>query len=162
METKKCSKCLEEKPLELFNKSNRHPKGRFSWCKACKGQLERKRYHSQAPERRMRVKELMRKQYEKTKVKRSEDSRLKRYGITAEEFRGLLEKQGGRCACCSRGLDLGKHTHVDHDHSDGRIRGILCRECNVAIGLCHDSLERVMALYLYLLNAQKDKGRLKE
>jgi hypothetical protein len=74
----------------------------------------------------------------------------------------LIKKQDGKCACCFRVLCLGRHTHVDHDHKDGRIRGVLCRECNVALGLCHDELERVVALYRYLLKAQQDKGRLEK
>ena len=66
----------------------------------------------------------------------------KRYGLTVEEFHGMIRSQEGRCLLC--GLDPTKHEasafnrrtlHVDHDHRTGRVRGLLCNGCNRAIGL---------------------------
>lgn len=50
-----------------------------------------------------------------------------RYGITLDEYKAMLEKQGFLCALCQ----AAPATHVDHDHYDGRIRGILCGPCNL-------------------------------
>jgi hypothetical protein len=74
-------------------------------------------------------------------------SHLKRkYGLTPEGFDALLEAQCGRCAICGREpVD-----HVDHDHTTGHVRGILCFQCNVAIGLLEDDPERLIAVTIYL------------
>ncbi|WP_082104842.1 endonuclease domain-containing protein [Demequina maris] len=58
-------------------------------------------------------------------------SRLARYGITVEEYRGLWFRQGGRCGVCRR--QFTKPPSVDHDHLTGRVRGLLCKSCNGAI-----------------------------
>lgn len=72
-----------------------------------------------------------------------------RYGMTTEQQQALLETQGGKCASC--GDDFFKTPHVDHDHSTGKIRGLLCRECNIAAGYLKDDPARVMDLAAYLV-----------
>lgn len=74
-------------------------------------------------------------------------SHLKRkYGLTLEDFDALLASQGGGCAICGK-LDV---DHVDHDHRTGRVRGILCFRCNVAIGQMDDDCDRLIAAMAYL------------
>lgn len=55
-----------------------------------------------------------------------------RYGITPERFNELFENQHGRCAICKETY----HTtlHIDHNHSNGQIRGLLCNNCNRGLG----------------------------
>lgn len=60
-----------------------------------------------------------------------------RYGLSKESFLALVEKQAGKCAIC--GAILGISLHVDHDHKTEKIRGLLCGDCNKAIGLLEDS-----------------------
>src|SRR6266498_598017 len=64
--------------------------------------------------------------------------RLRKYGLTPEEFEQLLASQGGRCAVC-RSADPQTPKRgtwcVDHDHVTGQIRGLLCNLCNRAIGM---------------------------
>ena len=57
-----------------------------------------------------------------------------KYGITVEELSRLEQKQGGMCAICGRKSAL----VVDHDHKTGVVRGLLCNECNMALGLLGD------------------------
>ena len=64
-----------------------------------------------------------------------------RYGITAEEYERILGEQHGACAVCGRlptpGVNIPKHwigLCVDHCHDTGKIRGLLCNECNLAVG----------------------------
>jgi Recombination endonuclease VII len=74
-------------------------------------------------------------------------SHLKRnYGLTLEAFEALLASQGGGCAICGRP----DADNVDHDHGTGRVRGILCFQCNVAIGLLRDSEERARSATAYI------------
>jgi hypothetical protein len=88
-------------------------------------------------------------------------SHLKRkYGLTLEGFEELLASQGGGCAICGK-PDV---DNVDHDHRTGQVRGILCWNCNVAIGQFEDDVDRVMAAAAYLARddelAELARGRL--
>jgi hypothetical protein len=83
-------------------------------------------------------------------------SRLKyEYGISIEEYDELLVSQDGKCAICRRdvvALVNGRPDQacLDHDHLTGQIRGILCSECNAALGLFHDDNEVLAAAIFYL------------
>ena len=63
---------------------------------------------------------------------RSRKHNLKQYGLTLDQYMELVEKQANRCAICGK-----KDQHalcVDHDHKTNQIRGLLCRQCNRALG----------------------------
>jgi len=55
------------------------------------------------------------------------------YGISVEEYNRLLDQQGGTCAICDEAPEY--HLYVDHDHETEKVRGLLCRACNFAVGL---------------------------
>lgn len=57
------------------------------------------------------------------------------YGISPEELKILQEKQGGRCAICKNERPL----NLDHDHKTNKVRGLLCQQCNTALGMLNDS-----------------------
>ncbi len=64
-------------------------------------------------------------------------NRLKRiYGITLEEYQEIWDIQQGLCAICKKpeSSQKGKKLAVDHDHSTNKIRGLLCFNCNTAMG----------------------------
>lgn len=77
----------------------------------------------------------------------------KTYGISANDYATLLERQGGRCAIC-RARPKSKRLAVDHDHKTGAVRGLLCsgeRGCNKGLlGSAHDSLALIVAAYHYM------------
>jgi hypothetical protein len=77
---------------------------------------------------------------------------LKRtYKITPEEYDRMLLEQNGVCAICLRPNETKfKYLAVDHNHSTGAIRGLLCSNCNLAIGLLKDDPLRARALASYL------------
>lgn len=83
--------------------------------------------------------------------------RKARYGLAGEEFQQMLEAQGGKCAVCGTSEWGGaKGTpHVDHDHTTGTVRGLLCNHCNLALGHAKDNpnLLREMANYLEMASA---------
>jgi hypothetical protein len=69
------------------------------------------------------------------------------YGVTPEQFAGLMEQQGNRCAICHTAPD---RFHLDHDHATGLVRGLLCGACNRALGLFRDDPERLARAIEYL------------
>lgn len=74
-----------------------------------------------------------------------EDYRLRAaYGISLAQYEEMLVAQDGRCRICGsdKADSRGRSLHVDHDHATGRVRGLLCNQCNHAIGLLQDSPER--------------------
>ena len=77
---------------------------------------------------------------------------LKRYGITPDEFDGMLGAQGGRCANqgCATTEPGHQGFHVDHDHGNGRVRGLLCGHCNKALGFARDNPAILLGLVGYL------------
>jgi hypothetical protein len=75
-------------------------------------------------------------------------ARLKRYGISPAEYDALLAKQDGACAICRR-RSKGRLC-VDHCHVTGMIRGLLCNECNGALGYLKDDQASLVAALAYL------------
>lgn len=71
---------------------------------------------------------------------------IRLYGITLGEKREAAEKQGHRCAICRRKVEL----VVDHDHTTGKFRGLLCSWCNTGLGYFKDSPERLRQAIDYL------------
>lgn len=78
------------------------------------------------------------------------------YGISLEEFDLMVTAQGDRCACCGTSEPGGsKETwNVDHDHSTGKVRGLLCTNCNHGIGKLGDSIEGLEQALRYLKQSQ--------
>lgn len=79
--------------------------------------------------------------------------RFKKYGITGDEFRLILERQGFKCPICNR--DITKNLSVDHDHNTNKIRGLICNKCNLAIGSAEDSPDKLRAMADYLEKNKK-------
>lgn len=124
-----CKKCGIEKSLsEYFN----HPMtkdGKFATCKLC----DKNRYNKwrkDNPEKRARI--------------RKNEWLMKNYKITVEEYERLREKQNNRCNLCfeeprvSRRKNGEKRLQVDHCHKTGKIRSLLCHQCNRALGLLNE------------------------
>lgn len=76
----------------------------------------------------------------------------RKYGITIEQYRQMLARQGGTCAVCPRTEPGGKSKwfHVDHDHATGKVRGLLCLKHNTALGCVNDSVDELKKLVQYL------------
>lgn len=67
-------------------------------------------------------------------IKRKDQALRRKYGITHDEFLGLLTKQGGACAVCLQPPAAGRALHVDHNHKTKVVRGLLCHQCNWYLG----------------------------
>lgn len=78
---------------------------------------------------------------------------LKQYGLTPADYDRMVAEQDGRCAICrTDSPGRGKPSwNVDHDHETGAVRGLLCHNCNMALGMLGDCVETAQALVSYLL-----------
>lgn len=63
-----------------------------------------------------------------------------KYGLTQEQYEALFEEQDNKCAICNRDLDTVKAC-VDHNHTTGVVRGILCSQCNSILGFSYENIE---------------------
>jgi len=73
------------------------------------------------------------------------------YGLTPADYDGILNRQGGLCAVCRDTCPTGQRLGVDHDHQTMRVRGLLCKRCNLAIGCFGDDTPRLARAGRYLL-----------
>lgn len=86
-------------------------------------------------------------------------SRLARYGVSAEEFAEMHAAQGMACAGCGTTTPTTKRKWcVDHDHSTGRFRGVLCQHCNTVLGHARDRPEVLRQLADYLDRSRIDNS----
>ena len=72
-----------------------------------------------------------------------------KFNLTLAEYDAIAKSQEGRCAICHNVQPSG-YLHVDHDHSTGRIRGLLCSGCNTGISGFHDDVARLRSAITYL------------
>lgn len=76
---------------------------------------------------------------------------LKYYGITENEYNNLYKKQNGVCAICGgKQRKNNKYFCIDHDHKTKKVRGLLCHNCNVALGLINENKEILKKMIEYL------------
>jgi hypothetical protein len=133
-----CRECLQSKPLDSF----RVTKGRHRHeCRECERLHARTRWAALPDD----------KKKSKSPAKAREYQLKAKYGITPEDYNSLFAAQGGVCAVCSRPQG---RLHVDHDHSGGAVRGLLCGACNRALGLLKDNTG-VLASAIRYLNRSK-------
>ena len=80
---------------------------------------------------------------------------LREYGITKDDYDRMYQAQDGKCAICKgEGFTMAQHHKVklvvDHCHVGGQVRGLLCHNCNRALGLLQDNKASVAAALAYL------------
>src|SRR5882672_5254371 len=74
------------------------------------------------------------------------------------DYLALLTAQEYRCANEGCGAKLTQSSPVDHDHETGAVRGVLCTQCNAALGMVADSQEKLLGLSRYLASAMRSWG----
>lgn len=129
----RCVKCQETKTIEEFYTSkNNKVSGRQSYCIQCCSwrktePTDNRRYH---------LKNM--------------------FGITPEDYDRMFKEQDGRCAVCGtqRNMSDDRRFSVDHNHTTGHVRGLLCNKCNVALGSADDSPDRLIELACYLIRTE--------
>lgn len=164
---KTCSRCKVSKPRDDFYKNTRYRDGLQSYCKPCSLAVGRESASRNREKMRAKNKKWSEDNPERRQLLNFR-RRLRRFGLTEDQYATLLASQGGRCAIC-RADEAGwyknrerahKDTswHIDHDHaccppkeSCGQcVRALLCSRCNVLIGQAGEDwvLLEVMADYV--------------
>jgi hypothetical protein len=142
MSEKTCNKCGETKILDLFAKGTRYKDGRRNICKKCHTN-NMTEYFKRNPDKR-------RENYKQNAQNRPS---WKRHGLTAEQYEEMVQKYEGKCHACQDRVG----TQVDHDHNccdkmfacGNCVRGLLCKQCNTALGLLKDDPVYVQRLLNY-------------
>ena len=134
---KQCSKCGEVKSASLFYRDTKTPTGLSSRCKQCQ-------------------KEASRKSWQKNREKNLDNLRERqlqsKYGISQKDYLSMMAAQHGRCAICGKHADSERDgkLRVDHCHSTGKVRGLLCDACNTGLGKFKDDKNALIAAVEYL------------
>ncbi len=143
---KTCARCNKDKPLHCFGKQAKNPDGLNYRCKIC----DKKRYDGRCA--RIRENPVA---YEEHRRKMREKRLMADFGMEEKDFQNMLSAQGGLCAVCNRpekrmnrrGV---RRLCVDHDHATGKVRALLCCDCNSAIGLFEENTDLLHAAIAYL------------
>ena len=132
----KCNKCGEDKPNSEFFKESTSSRGYRYACKEC-----------EAP----RFKRYRTDNQKKVSATRLNWHRKKSYNFPPELFDERFNEQGQACAICKSPDAGGRGAfHADHDHDSSQPRGVLCHNCNVALGNFKDNPEILQAAIDYL------------
>lgn len=124
---RRCPDCSEVKNLEEFPRHRNGKDGRHVYCKPChnmRGAETRQRLHGGSRHYHL----------------------VRRYGISAAQADAMFDAQGGLCAVCREA----PAEHVDHDHLTGRVRGLLCFNCNGGLGQFRDRVDILENAIRYL------------
>lgn len=100
-----------------------------------------------------KVKAARKQRHQETKHERRVNNLKQLYGIDDTDYDRMLVEQGGCCAICGSKDHKNSRTKyfaVDHCHSTGVVRGLLCNSCNKGIGLLQDNPEVLKAAAGYL------------
>jgi hypothetical protein len=123
------------------------------WCRKCRNDSNRKqqkRWRAENPERAIsRARDWRKANPDKLKIYYRRGDLKRHFGITVEEYDRLFANQNGLCAICSAPSRRGRLA-VDHDHSSGRVRALLCARCNLLLGYAEDSPEFLLRCASYL------------
>lgn len=140
METKVCTKCGRELPStpEYFHRSKIGINGIRPDCKECSTKRSRDWQENNKERAAKKIKEW----YIKNK-----------YNLSLEEVQGLFDRQSGLCNICYEPFikSSGKVSyHIDHCHTTGKVRGLLCGKCNMALGLLREDIQIFKSAISYL------------
>jgi hypothetical protein len=129
---KVCSKCKEEKNLTDFHKNKNTKSGLHHYCKDCNSVQKKNSYN-----------------YIKYKHRRI----LNTYKLSFEEVEKLYILQNKKCKICkNEHSSISAHggLYIDHCHTTGKVRGLLCGSCNVLLGVANDNITILNSAIDYL------------
>ncbi len=150
---KTCRDCKEEKPLSEFDQMRyTHMHGskliRFnSYCKPCQRERTRKQRANLTEEEVTQRLDSHKAYMAANKLKQKELGFIRNYGVTLARVEEMKVEQDGRCLICLRS---DRNLVVDHQHGKPITRGLLCPQCNSALGLLGENVEIVTNMAKYI------------
>lgn len=139
-----CNICKVVKPLDAFGARPKYKDGLDYYCREC-WNAQSQKWRDENPEK---AKAHAKASREKNREKHSKDQRRRysafksfvrslryKYNLTIEQWDEMMLNQGGMCAICDQDTTL----VIDHDHTTGKVRQLLCNGCNIALGSLKDS-----------------------
>lgn len=142
-----CSKCKLSKEESEFPTDKRLVSGLLAWCKICNSTKNRIYKNNHPDETRIQNKNWRAENPARARKIYRKNALWTRYKLSLRDFDVLLEEQGSRCKICE---ELMVKPCVDHCHSTGKIRGLLCQHCNRGLGGFRDSSKVLLAAIAYL------------
>lgn len=134
---KSCPICGELKERSEFYKWKSRQDGLTAYCKKCTSKKS-KGWREQNPDKLPTLEE------------KRIYSRKINFGISREDYKQMLVDQNNSCAICKK--EIGWEAAVDHCHTTGKIRGLLCRKCNLGLGAFKDNIETIRKAIKYVKN----------
>lgn len=137
---KLCTDCNQRKSLDEFSKDSSKLWGKSRQCKVCYNNYRLKNIDREKARRDHRSVEHKERDNNRTKAwyranpDRVKNKSLARFGITIEDFNAMFVNQNGCCKICKNMLLKDRNTQVDHCHTTGLVRGLLCHTCNTKLG----------------------------
>ena len=129
-----CNKTRSRNRMAKLRETGAHLEAQYRYEQGDAGRATRKRYNAGAG-----------------KVNSKKATLKNKFGMTLEQYDSLLIQQGERCAVCSTPRsELKRDLSVDHNHHTGKIRGLLCDNCNIALGHLKEDTERMINLIQYV------------
>lgn len=119
-EKRSCTRCKQEKTEENYRLLRQSASGIDTICAECRREQDRDRY---------------KRDREKRKYQSRWGSFKFKFGLKRSDWELLLLGQNGKCPICREAFQDSADICVDHDHVSKKVRGLLCRKCNMGIGL---------------------------
>lgn len=136
---KKCKICNIDKSFDNFRVVRHNKNGTICYharCNECYNSIYLKKYHNLTTEQKRKRREISINNFDFEYFK---NGRLMRnYGISLNEFNDMYKNQNGKCFLCEKNIK-GKEVKVDHSHNTGKVRKLLCHNCNTSLGLMKDN-----------------------
>ena len=146
--SKVCKGCFIEKPIDEFYIARQGKSGPiyFPRCKSCNLAENKKHYHKLNKEQ----KKIRREKNPCNNYEWRKEYRLKtRFGLTTEDFSAMVIKQNNKCKICECEMDI---PQVDHNHTTGKVRHLLCKPCNTSLGLLKENINTLQNMISYIID----------
>jgi len=136
-----CNKCKRTLPIDRFSKQKSAKNGYRKTCKDCHNAYVREVWYVKNADK-------QKKAVAEYKARNPAKELARKYKVSEAEIQALLDR--GRCDICGSTESL----HIDHCHDTGKIRGILCRDCNFGLGFLKDNVTLMGKAIEYLAQGQ--------
>lgn len=164
---KYCGSCQDQKTLDKFGNNKSTKDGKQAYCRQCRAEIQRlspEKQKERTKKYKIRNRDKILERGRIYAAKRREESKehvyfmnrrsalKKNYGMTLEEYNDMLESQNGVCKiCCGLNTHSNRgNLYVDHCHSTGKVRGLLCNYCNSGLGNARDRIDILEKMIIYL------------